>query len=330
MSSTPPEATKDPADPAPDQDGALIMLLGPTASGKSEIAMALADRFDLEIVSVDSGQIYRRLDVGSAKPGADERARVRHHLIDFIEPWESYSAARFAADARRCVTDIRARSRLPLLVGGTMLYARALTEGLHPLPAADADLRQRLLARAREQGWPAMHAWLAELDARTAARLAPHDAQRIERALEVCLLSGRPMSSLLALPAQGQWHGPVLRISVEPDDRGLLHERIARRFGAMIDAGLIDEVRALRRDARLNEQLPAIRSVGYRQVWQWLDDGARQPLQTLIDRGVAATRQLAKRQLTWLRSMDDRLRIAMESADRLDRVAEAIERALGR
>ncbi|MEZ5651811.1 MAG: tRNA (adenosine(37)-N6)-dimethylallyltransferase MiaA [Burkholderiaceae bacterium] len=310
------------------REGPLILLLGPTASGKSAIAMALAERFEIEIISVDSGQIYRRLDLGSAKPAAEERARVPHHLIDIIDPWDSYSAARFAADARRTIGEIRARARLPLLVGGTMLYARALTDGLHELPAADPALRAQLLARASRDGWPAMHAWLATLDPVTAARLARNDAQRIERALEVCLISGRPMSALLAQPAARAWHGPVLRISLEPDDRSLLHARIAERFTAMIAAGLIDEVRALRADPRLHAHLPAMRSVGYRQVWQWLDDGGRETRDILIARGVAATRQLAKRQLTWLRAIDDRARIAMESASGTDRIAELIARQL--
>ncbi len=315
-------------DAPPGDDGPLVLLLGPTASGKSAHAMALAERFPLEIVSVDSGQIYRFMDIGSAKPSATERARVPHHLIDIVDPWQAYSAARFAADARARIAEIRARDRLPLLVGGTMLYARALIEGLNALPESRPDLRAELTSRAAREGWPALHAQLAELDPATAARLARHDAQRIERALEVCLISGRPMSALLAEPARGAWSGPVLRVALEPDDRAGLHARIGARFESMIDAGLIDEVQALRADERLHPGLPSIRSVGYRQVWEWLDAGSREPREQMIARGIAATRQLAKRQLTWLRGMPQRVRVAMESTDGTDRIAETVDRFL--
>jgi tRNA dimethylallyltransferase len=273
--------------------------MGPTASGKSALAMELAAKLGGEIVSVDSAQVYRGMDVGTAKPSPDERAQVTHHLLDIVDPTDAYSAARFVADARRAIDDIRARDRLPILAGGTMLYFKALTEGLSSLPRADTATRERLDARAAAEGWPALHAELATVDPATARRLPPTDAQRIQRALEVYYVTGSPISAL-----QGRRDvaalGRTLAIALVPPDRAALHDAIARRFDAMLRAGLVDELRALRAAHALEPSMPSMRCVGYRQAWQFLDgaiDG-----QALRASGIAATRQLAKRQLTWLRS----------------------------
>ena len=299
---------------------AMLCLAGPTASGKTAAALAIADAFaatrPVEIVSVDSALVYRGMDIGTAKPNADERARVPHHLIDIIEPTQAYSAAQFVADASRLVAEIQARDRLPLLVGGTMLYFKALFEGLDAMPASDPSIRSALDDEAARVGWPAMHSQLAQVDPITAARLAPGDSQRIQRALEVWRVSGRPLSSFhSAKPARDT---PPL-ISLEPNDRAWLHERIAQRFAAMLDAGLVDEVKRLRARGDLHAELPAMRCVGYRQTWDALDRGE---LDTLLEKGSAATRQLAKRQLTWLRSMPQREVIACDAPDATARVVE--------
>jgi len=281
-----------------------IGLAGPTASGKSALALAAAARWPLEIVSVDSAQVFRGLDIGSAKPSAAERAAVPHHLIDVLDPAQAYSAAQFVADARRLIGEINARGRLALLVGGTMLYFKALIDGLDAMPPADPAVRATLDARAAAEGWPALHAELARVDPPTAARLPPGDTQRIQRALEVWLVSGRPISSF-----HGQQRTPGLALpllALEPAGRAWLHARIAQRFDAMLAAGFVDEVRALRARADLHPDLPALRCVGYRQAWDALDaEAAGHPLDLagLRERGIAATRQLAKRQLTWLRSL---------------------------
>jgi tRNA dimethylallyltransferase len=275
-----------------------MVLAGPTASGKSALALALADALPLEIVSVDSAQIYRGMDIGTAKPSAAERARVPHHLIDIVEPTERYSAARFAADAARLIGEINARGRAALLVGGTMLYVKALLEGLDALPEADADVRAAIDAEAAVGGWPALHAKLAQVDPPSAQRLQPNDAQRIQRALEVWQLTGRPLSQAHGQRVQAGLPLPLL--ALEPLERGWLHERIAARFHAMLHAGLVDEVQALRARGDLHASMPSMRCVGYRQVWQALDGG---DLSGMAERGIAATRQLAKRQLTWLRRM---------------------------
>jgi len=301
-----------------------LVLAGPTASGKSALALALAQHIDLEIVSVDSAQVYRGLDIGTAKPGAAERAQVPHHLIDIVEPSEAYSAARFAVDAARLIGEINRRGRAALLVGGTMLYLRALLHGLDALPEADPQVRAAIAARATELGWPALHEQLARIDPATAARLAPHDSQRIQRALEVWQLSARPLSQL-----QGQRPGgalPLPLIALEPLDRGWLHARIAGRFDRMLRDGLLDEVRALRARGDLHPALPSMRCVGYRQAWQALDSGR---LDEVRERGIAATRQLAKRQLTWLRSMA-RHGVACDTGDAFDRVLEVARRELHR
>ena len=277
-----------------------VLMMGPTASGKSALALALAQRAEVEIVSVDSAQIYRGMDIGTAKPDRETRARVPHHLIDVVEPTESYSAARFRAEAIGAIAAIRARGAVPLVVGGTMLYFKALTEGLSALPAADAALRAQISARAAAAGWPALHAELARIDPRTAARLEPTDAQRIQRALEVCVLAGRPLSELQGAREARDALGPSIAVAIVPGDRGLLHARIAQRFDAMLGAGLIAELAHLRARHALTPDLPSMRCVGYRQAWEFLDGRIDAP--RLRTHGIAATRQLAKRQYTWLRA----------------------------
>jgi tRNA dimethylallyltransferase len=299
-------------------------LAGPTAAGKTAAALALAEALPVEIVSVDSALVYRGMDIGTAKPSRAERARVPHHLIDILDPSQSYSAARFVADANRLVREIRARGRLPLLVGGTMLYFKALLEGLDAMPAADPVIRAELDAQAATRGWPALHAELARVDPVTAARLPPADAQRIQRALEVFRATGRPLSS---------FHLPVVRdaspatplVTLEPGSRAWLHERIAQRFDAMLAAGLVGEVRALRARGDLHPGLPSMRCVGYRQAWQALDAG---DIAGLRDAGIAATRQLAKRQLTWLRSMPRRHVVSCDEPGTADDVVALANRLL--
>ena len=274
--------------------------MGPTASGKSALAATLAGRFSVEIISVDSAQIYRGMDIGTAKPSVAERRSVPHHLIDIVDPTGSYSAAQFRSDAVRLIREVTARGRIPLLVGGTMLYFKALREGLSDLPDSDPAVRAQIDAEAAERGWPALHAQLAKIDAPTAARLKASDAQRIQRALEIYRVTGKPMSQLLgrtksALPFR------VLELALVPSDRGELHRRIEFRFDAMLEHGLVEELRALRERYALRPGLPSMRCVGYRQVWQHVEgEFGRDELR---DRGIFATRQLAKRQLTWLRAM---------------------------
>ncbi len=302
-----------------------VLLLGPTACGKSALALQLAERVPLEIVSIDSAQVYRGMDIGTAKPSADERARVPHHLIDLREPTEPYSAADFVRDAAPVIDAIRARGRLPLVVGGTMLYARALRDGLSDLPGADQKLRARLLAEAREFGWPSLHARLAQVDPVTAARLAPNDSQRIQRALEVWHTSGQPLSHFHAAgKAASATDRPVcaLLVSLEPIERAWLHGRIAERFDAMLAGGFVAEVQSLRARGDLDPDLPSMRCVGYRQAWEALDGDF--PMAELRERGIAATRQLAKRQITWLRSMPQRHVITAEAPDATAQVVDRI------
>ena len=277
-----------------------IFLLGPTASGKSALALQLAERFPLDIVSVDSAQVFRDMNIGTAKSDEETLARFPHRLIDLITPEERYSAARFRADALREMAGITARGRVPLLVGGTMLYFKALREGLADLPQADSALRGEIDAAAAAHGWPALHAELARLDPVTAARLKPTDAQRIQRALEVVRLGGKPLATWFAAQSAASLPYRVLALALLPQDRAVLHQRIAARFAGMLASGLVDEVVSLRRKYQLHADLPAMRCVGYRQVWEMLE-GRLRPSE-LLDRGVFATRQLAKRQLTWLRS----------------------------
>ena len=279
-----------------------IAIVGPTASGKTTLALELAARFPCDIISVDSAQVFRDMNVGTAKPDAATLARFPHRLIDLITPEQRYSAAQFRADALREMATITTAGRIPLLVGGTMLYLKVLREGLADLPPADAALRTRIDAEAAQHGWPALHAELARLDSQTAARLRPTDAQRIQRALEVLRLTGRTLGSFFAEQQSASPPFRCLTLALAPGDRGELHRRIAQRFDAMLATGLIDEVAMLRRKYRLDAGLPSMRCVGYRQVWEMLE--GQMPRGELRDRGVFATRQLAKRQLTWLKSMD--------------------------
>ena len=304
-----------------------VFLLGPTASGKTSVALALAERFPIEIVSVDSAQVYRGMDVGTAKPAREALARVPHHLIDIIEPTAAYSAGRFRDDALRLVAEIQARGRVPVLAGGTMLYFRSLTRGLADLPPAQPAIRAEIEARAARRGWPALHAELAQVDPKTASRVEPTDAQRIQRALEVHRHTGRALSDFHAeqMPALPF---AALGLSLEPSDRAALHARIAGRFRAMLAAGLVAELEELRRRHRLDERMPSMRAVGYRQAWDTLE--GRASAATLESRGIAATRQLAKRQLTWLRGggpLGDR--IEQQNLERLDCLRPDLERAAG-
>ncbi|BBO60409.1 tRNA (adenosine(37)-N6)-dimethylallyltransferase MiaA [Mycoavidus sp. B2-EB] len=294
---------------APDQPPypPVICLLGPTASGKTAAALALAKHVPLEIISLDSALVYREMDIGTAKPTSAERALVTHHLIDILDPSQTYSAAAFKADAQRLIGEIYARKALPLLVGGTMLYYKALTTGLAILPSADPQVRATLDREAARDGWPALHARLAACDPELAARLAPNDAQRIQRALEVWLLTRQPMSQLLAVKDHANAPYDYLPIALEPSDRGVLHKRIETRFDTMLEAGFVAEVTRLRARGDLHADLPAMRCVGYRQIWAYLDGKINQA--TMREQGIVATRQLCKRQLTWLRAIDKRLMI---------------------
>jgi tRNA dimethylallyltransferase len=296
-------------------------LLGPTASGKSRLALELAERLPIEIVSVDSAQVYCGMDIGTAKPSRAERARVPHHLIDLVNPDESYSAGRFRTDAIRVVDDILARRKVPLLVGGTMLYYRALAAGLDQLPQADQDVRSAIDFEARARGWPVLHAELAMVDPKTAHRIAPNDAQRIQRALEVYRMTGKPISSLqtgLSAPLPFE----VKAFAIVPEDRAELHRRIKLRLEGMLKSGLIEELRALRQHHKLSADMPSMRCVGYRQAWALLEGkyGEAQ----MREKAIAATRQLAKRQLTWLRGLKDVE--PLDSADPLlaERIAKRI------
>ncbi|MBI4985105.1 MAG: tRNA (adenosine(37)-N6)-dimethylallyltransferase MiaA [Rhodocyclales bacterium] len=277
-----------------------ILLMGPTASGKTALALELAARFPVEIVSVDSAQVFCDMAIGTAKPDRETLARFPHHLIDLVTPEESYSAARFRDDARAVMGDITARGHVPLLVGGTMLYFKALCAGLADLPQADAGMRAAIDSEAQARGWPALHTELAQRDPETAARLAPNDAQRIQRALEVLRLTGEPLGAIIARQQAPAATHRLLSLALMPGERALLHARIATRFDAMLAAGLVGEVEMLRRRYRLDASLPSMRCVGYRQVWDML--AGELPRAELRDRGIYATRQFAKRQITWLNS----------------------------
>jgi tRNA dimethylallyltransferase len=308
-----------------------IALAGPTAAGKTAAALTIAKEYDCEIISVDSAMVYCGMDIGTAKPSAAELAQVKHHLIDIRDPLNAYSAAEFAVDAERLIRDISARGKLPLLVGGTMLYFKALRNGIDPMPAANADIRAAIEVQAKTEGWPALHAQLAKIDPETAARLAPMDSQRIQRALEVFQISGVPLSvfhlrqkslvsALSGEPSNPQSIDPI--ISLEPADRAWLHKRIAQRFDQMLSEGLMDEVRALRSRGDLHADLPSMRCVGYRQAWEALE--GVWPMAELRDKGIFATRQLAKRQITWLRSMPERIQIECDSSDALTKVLSCV------
>jgi tRNA dimethylallyltransferase len=300
--------------------------MGPTASGKTAVSQELTLRFPLEIVSVDSAQVFIDMDIGTAKPDRTTLAKFPHHLIDLVTPEESYSAARFRADALRVMGEITARGKIPLLAGGTMLYFKALREGLSDLPQADAELRREIDAEARQRGWPALHAELAALDPEAAARLKPTDAQRIQRTLEVVRLTGAPLAESLARRTEAALPYRLVQFALLPSDRAVLHDRIARRFDAMLAAGLIEEVRALRRKYRLDAGLPSMRCVGYRQAWDYLEGAIDRA--ALREKGIAATRQLAKRQLTWLRSWPDAAAFDCLAEDLVSQAARAVERAL--
>jgi tRNA dimethylallyltransferase len=308
-----------------------IAITGPTASGKTAAALEIAAHIPSEIISIDSALVYRGMDVGTAKPSPAERASVPHHLIDIIDPADAYSAMQFRQDALRLMEQIRGRGKLPLLVGGTMLYLKALRDGLDALPQANEELRAQLDREAATVGIPAMHARLATLDPQTAARLKPNDSQRIQRALEIIQLTGKPMSELLAKAPKVDLPFDVLLVSLEPSDRSVLHARIAARFDAMLDGatgGLIAEVEALRSRGDLHLGLPSMRCVGYRQAWEYLDGAYDR--QTLREKGIAATRQLAKRQLTWLRSMPDRIVVDCVGPDFARTVLKHVKAAAGK
>jgi tRNA dimethylallyltransferase len=299
-----------------------VAIMGPTASGKTASALRIAERVPAEIISVDSALVYRDMDIGTAKPTRDELAAVPHHLIDIIDPLESYSVAQFRSDTLRLVEEITSRGKLPLLVGGTMLYYKGLNDGLDDLPGADPAIRAQLDAEAARDGWPALHARLATLDPETAARLKPMDSQRIQRALEVIALSGKPMSELFAQQVKKELPFDLASFALEPSDRAVLHARIERRFDIMLEGGLLDEVKALRERGDLHVGLPSIRCVGYRQAWQYLDGEI--DYKTMRDTGIFATRQLCKRQLTWLRSMPGRTVIDCLAPDAAEQLMQQV------
>lgn len=315
-----------------------LAIAGPTASGKTGLALAIAahlqDQGGAEIISVDSALVFKGMNIGTAKPSASELAAVPHHLIDIRDPLNAYSAAEFAHDALACVADIRSRGKMPILVGGTMLYFKALMEGLNDMPAANAEVRAGIQAEAENLGWPAMHALLRQVDPLTAARLAPADSQRISRALEVFRISGKALSSFHQLnvapaePANSNalhWANAPL-LSLEPTDRSWLHKRIEQRFDDMLSNGFLDEVKVLRARGDLTPDLPAMRCVGYRQAWEALDGTL--PMSELRDRGVFATRQLAKRQITWLRSLPQRTVFEAEGENVLKQALAWVDRQL--
>jgi tRNA dimethylallyltransferase len=305
-----------------------VAIMGPTASGKTAAALAIAQRMPVEIISVDSALVYRGMDIGTAKPTAEELASVPHHLIDIIDPLESYSVMQFREDAIRLVAEIQARGKLPLLVGGTMMYFKGLVDGLDDLPTANAEVRARIDEEAARIGWPGMHAKLRELDPVTAERLAPNDAQRINRALEIIELSGKPMSALLALREKEALPFELVSFALEPSDRAVLHQRIALRFDQMLgerdDQGIVAETASLRARGDLHLGLPSMRCVGYRQSWEYLD--GLYDRKQLRENGIVATRQLAKRQLTWLRSMPERIVIDCLAKDATGQVLGVLDK----
>ena len=289
----------------------VIFLLGPTASGKTALATALYQRLNAELISVDSALIYRGMNIGTAKPTAAELKLAPHHLLDIRDPAQSYSAADFRADALRLIAQIQHRGNIPVLVGGTMLYFKALLEGISPLPEADVAVRQQLEQEAAVKGWAQMHQQLAQVDPVSAARIHPNDPQRISRALEVHRITGQSLTALTANKGE-PFAYPVHQFAIAPDDRAVLHQRIAERFMLMLQQGFEQEVRQLKQRADLHLDLPSMRCVGYRQMWQYLDGECSH--EQMVERGIAATRQLAKRQLTWLRSWPDLTWLSSEAS----------------
>ena len=310
------------------QDPPAIVIMGPTASGKTAIALELARALPCEIVSVDSALVYRSMDIGTAKPDAQTLRTVRHHLVDVIEPHESYSAARFRDDALTAMREITERGKIPLLVGGTMLYFKALLEGMNELPEADPAIRLVIDTMARERGWPAVHAKLKELDPATAERLEPTDSQRVQLALEIYYITGKTMGELLAKPRYVYFPYIPIKIALVPGDRAVLHRRIEARFDEMLRRGLVAEVQKLRDDYGLDASMPSMRCVGYRQAWQHLQ--GQLDIDALRDQGIAATRQLAKRQLTWLRSTPGLTVFDCLADDLPERVLNYVREELGR
>ncbi len=302
-----------------------LCLMGPTAAGKTGLAVELVQRLPLEIINVDSAQIYRDMDIGTGKPDAETLARAPHRLLDFLDPSQAYSVSQFCQDAIAEMQDIRRRGRVPLLVGGTMMYFKALRDGLSPMPAANPEVRRQIEAMASQGGWEAVHRRLQEVDPQSAQRIHPNDPQRLQRALEVWMVSGETLTSWHDKPASATGASPfhLTFLALQPERRQVLHDRIARRFHAMIAAGLVEEVAALRARGDLSLQMPSMRSVGYRQVWQHLSGELR--YDDMIERGIIATRQLAKRQLTWLRGWDGLQNFDSEHPDILDQLLKSIE-----
>ncbi|MBY0572299.1 MAG: tRNA (adenosine(37)-N6)-dimethylallyltransferase MiaA [Undibacterium sp.] len=298
----------------------IISIMGPTASGKTAAALAIARRVPAEIISVDSALVYRDMDIGTAKPSAEELACAPHHLINIIDPSQSYSVAQFLSDSAKLVREIQARGNLPILVGGTMMYYKALINGIDELPQANLDIRAALDAEMAQIGAPGLHARLEKIDPSTAARLKPNDSQRLQRALEIYMITGQTMSALIAAQNTTAKIAPfeLLALSLEPSDRSVLHQRIAQRFDLMLEQGFIDEVQALKQRPELHPDLPSIRCVGYRQAWDYLDGSIS--YQEMRERGIIATRQLAKRQLTWLRSIPERMIIDCNQSDASDHI----------
>lgn len=306
------------------QSSPAICLMGPTASGKTALAIELVQRLPLEIVSVDSAQIYKTMDIGTGKPDAKTLTLAPHRLIDFLDPLESYSAARFCEDARREMADIRAAGKVPLLVGGTMLYFKALRDGLASMPAADERVRADILNQASAEGWAAIHTELAAVDPIAASRIHPNDPQRLQRALEVFRVSGRSLSDWQAMQSPLPDGGDAfVFLSIQPADRSVLHQRIERRFRQMLEDGLVGEVEALYARGDLGPELPSVRSVGYRQVWQYLSQEVG--FDGMVERGIIATRQLAKRQITWLRSWSSLQNFDSDDKNLIDGVIRSIE-----
>jgi tRNA dimethylallyltransferase len=303
-----------------------ILLMGPTATGKTDLAISLCKRFPCDVVSVDSALVYRGMDIGTAKPDAETLARTPHRLIDIRDPEQSYSAGEFIRDAYREMDDILAAGRIPLLVGGTMMYFRALTEGIAELPSADHQVRQAIDVEAEKAGWPAMHEQLQEVDPAIAARIQPNDKQRIQRALEVYRSSGTPLSAWQRESAPQRNDFRYLKIGLNIEPRSLLHARIAKRLDHMVENGFIDEMKTLRQRPGLTADHPSMRSVGYRQFWQYLDD--EYSLEEAIDRALFATRQLAKRQITWLRSENEIFLVNPLEAGTIDAISASLAQSL--